>query len=124
MCYTKIMKLFIRLNNLLNKAVYYIEFNILLLYSTLFVIFYMLSFILYKTVDSFTFLMLYIETCLLDKYITTCGIIFAIFVCNLITLKKHVKYTNKIPYQYKILFKILLVINFIAFIFLSIYNFK
>lgn len=118
------MKLITTLNNLLNKLIYYLEINILLFYSTLFVIFVLCNLIIGALYDATMFLLIDIVIIFLNKYVITCGIILGIFLLNIITIKKHINYGNKIPKWYQILFKLSLFINLLWFICLLFYYYS
>ncbi len=118
------MKLITMLNNLLNKLVYYLEINILLFYSTLFVIFVLCNLIIGALYDATMFLLTDISIIFLDKYVITCGIIMGVFILNIITIKKHINYENKTPKWYQILFKIFFVVNLLWFICLIFYYYS
>ena len=123
MCYTKIMKLFIRLNNLLNKAVYYIEFNILLLYSALFIIFCTCIYITGLITDMVLVFMTEIIIVFAKKYITVCGILLCIFLLNLLTFRRHLP-VSKVPIWYNIIYKISFITNLIWIIVLIFLHFN
>ncbi len=102
------MKIFSILNNLVEKSMYYIEFNLLLLFSTIctaWVIIIILAFY-----DVAVLLILYLRNAVIN-YLIICSILAGIFILNAIFFKKHISYNKKIPRWYKIFFWILLITN-------------
>ena len=113
------MKIISMLNNLIEKTAHYIEFNALLFFSTLFILFCLFNFIIVKFFDAPYLLIWDIYIIFLFKYVIVCAILLGIFLFNALTFKIHINYNKKIPLWYKILFLILLIANIIWIICIS-----
>ena len=105
------MKILSALNNLIEKSMYYVEFNLLLIFSTLFMFYCIFLFVIVTYYDAPSLLIADIYMVLSFKYVVGCAILLGIFILNLLTLKKHISYKRNFPLWCKIFYWIVLFIN-------------
>lgn len=113
------MKILSILNNLVEKSMYYVEINLLLLFSSLFILFCLFNIIIVVYYDAPTLLLWDVYVIFLFKYLVICTTLLGIFILNILTLKKHISFDKKLPRWYKIFFRILLIVNILWFICIS-----
>ena len=106
------------IKNLIEKSMYYVEFNLLLLFSTMCIIGCILIILVFY--DIALLVLLDIETVFLDDYLIICSILAGMFVLNILTTRKHISYNKKLPQWYKIAFWLLLITNIVWFILIII----
>ena len=114
----KMTKFISIIKNLIEKSMYYVEFNLLLIFSTLCIIGCILIILVFY--DIALLVLLDIETVFLDDYLIICSILTGIFVLNILTTRKHISYNKKLPQWYKIAFWLLLITNIVWFILIII----
>ena len=113
------MKILSALNNLIEKSMYYVEFNVLLIFSTLFMLFCLYINIIITYYGASILLLWAVYSTLFFKYIVTCIVLLGIFLLNTLTCRKHISYSRKIPRWYKIFFWVLLVSNIVWHTYMS-----
>ena len=107
------------IKNLIEKSMYYVEFNLLLIFSTLFMFFCIFNLVIVTYYDAPSLLLWDLYVIFFFKYVVGCTILLGIFILNLLTLKKHISYKRKFPLWYKIFYWVVLFINIVWNIFMS-----
>lgn len=112
------MKILSTLKDLIEKPIYYVEFNLLIIFMTLCIL--GCIFIILAFYDIAPLIFIDLTTVLLDDYLIICSILAGIFILNAIFFRKHISYDKKVPLWYKIIFFILLIVDIVWFIFIII----
>ena len=107
------------IKNLIEKSMYYVEFNFLLIFSTLFMFFCIFNYVIVIYYEAPSLLLWDLYVIFFFKYVVGCAILLGIFILNLLTFKKHISYKRKFPLWYKIFYWVVLFINIVWNIFMS-----